>query len=459
MTSAPAQIRSLRRPARTVSEHVTRTLALGVPVMLGRAGLLIAITVALVTVGHAGPNDQAYFAAGFALHMLVLVIGMGLVAGVTVLSAQASGAGNAQHCGRIWRLGLLLAAACGIGAAVLLLWGGAILRLAGQSDDVALHGGEVIKALAPGIPAILMFIATSSFLESIGRPRPGMVVSLAANVVNVALCWIFVFGKFGLPPMGASGAALALTVTRWCMLAAIIFYALTLPERDHYGVRVPLAGHYHGIGTLLRIGTPLALAMGIESVAFTATTMFAGWLGNDALAAYQDAINVNAFVFMLALGLQTATSVRVADAVGRNDQAGLRIAGWVGAGLNIGLLAVVGVAIWFSRNAIAAAFTSNPVVHAQLVSALGLVALISIVDGLQAVLIGATRGVADTVVPTVLQGVSFWVIMVPLNYYLSITAGFGIDGLFFGIGMSVLTASLFLAVRFAMLTRRHILPI
>src|SRR5689334_18366334 len=234
MTAVTARARPLQPPARTLTEHVTRTFALALPVMFGRAGLLMAITVALVVVGHAGPNDQAYFAAGFALHMLVLVIGMGLVAGVTVLSAQASGAGNAQHCGRIWRLGLLLAAACGTVAAVLLLWGGAILRLAGQSDDVALHGGEVIRALAPGIPAILMFIATSSFLESIGRPRPGMVVSLAANLVNVALCWIFVFGEFGLPPMGASGAGLALTVTRWCMLAAIIFYALALPERDYY---------------------------------------------------------------------------------------------------------------------------------------------------------------------------------------------------------------------------------
>ena len=459
MTTAPARARPLRPPARTLSGHVTRTFALALPVMFGRAGLLIAITVALVVVGHAGPNDQAYFAAGFAPHMLVLVFGMGLVAGVTVLSAQANGAGNAQQCGRIWRLGLLLAAACGIGAAGLLLWGRAILQLAGQSDDIVFHGGEVIWAFAPGMPAILMFIATSSFLESIGRPRPGMIVSLAANLVNLALCWIFVFGKFGLPAMGASGAAVALTVTRWCMLAAIIGYTLVLPEGDCYGVRAPLTGHYHIVGTLLRIGTPMALAMGVESVAFTATTMFAGWLGIDALAAYQDAINVNAFVFMLALGLQTATSVRVADSVGRNDQIGVRVAGWVGAGLNVGLLAAVGIVIWFSRDAVAAIFTGNPMVHESLVSALGLVAVISIADGLQAVLIGATRGVADTVVPTVLQGVSFWVIMVPLNYYLGITAGFGINGLFLGIGISVLAASLFLAMRFALLTQRHIRPV
>ena len=97
--------------------------------------------------------------------------------------------------------------------------------------------------------------------------------------------------------------------------------------------------------------------------------------------------------------------------------------------------------------------------HAALASALGLVAIISICDGLQAVLIGATRGVGDTVVPTVLQGISFWVIMVPLNLYLGVHLGLGVNGLFYGIGISVLCASLFLAIRFRMQTRRHILPL
>ena len=458
MTIEPARTLLLRPSTHTLSEHVTRTFALAVPVMFGRAGLLIMITVAMIMVGHAGSHDQAYFAAGFAPHMLVLVLGMGVVASVTVLSAQANGAGNAQQCGRIWRLGLMLAATCGGSASIAMLWGRGILRLAGQSNDIALHGGEVIWMFAPGIPAILMFIATSSFLESIGRPRPGMIVSLAANLVNFVLCWVLVFGKLGVPAMGAPGAALAISGTRWCMLAAIIAYALALPGREHYGVRAPLAGHYHTIGKLLRVGTPLALALGIEAVAFTACTMFAGWLGNDALAAYQDAINVNAFVFMLALGLQTATSVRVAIAVGQNDQAGLRAAGWVGAGLNVGLLAAIGVVIWLGRNAIASVFTNNPAVHLLLVSALSLVAVISIADGLQAVLMGATRGIGDTVIPTILQGISFWLIMVPLTYHLSTDTPIGVNGLFLGIGISVLAASLFLAIRFLMRTQRHIRP-
>src|SRR5262249_25280786 len=138
---------------------------------------------------------------------------------------------------------------------------------------------------------------------------------------------------------------------------------------------------------------------------------------------------------------------------------GLRAAGWVGAGLNIVLLAVVGVVIWFSRNAIAGIFTDNPAVQQPLQSALSLVAIVCVADGLQAVLVGATRGAADTVLPTVLQGIYFCVIIVPLTYYLSIASGLGVNCLYVGIGISVLVASLFLAIRFAVLTRHHIRPV
>src|SRR3954447_16311181 len=129
-------------PAHTWSEHAMRTFRLALPVMLGRAGLLVMITVAMVMVGHAGPNDQAYFAAGFSPHMLVLVFGIGAVAGVTVLSAQADGARNPQQCGRIWRLGLVMATLYGGAVSLAMLWGEAILHAVGQSDDIARHGGE-----------------------------------------------------------------------------------------------------------------------------------------------------------------------------------------------------------------------------------------------------------------------------------------------------------------------------
>jgi MATE family multidrug resistance protein len=458
MTTAPARAIPARPPATTIGEHVARTLALAVPVMLARCGLVIMISVGIIMAGHAGPYEQAYIAAAMPIHMVVIVIGIGLMLGVSVLSAQADGAGRPGDCGRIWRLGMIVGGLLGVAFSLLMLWGQSLLTLFGMEAGLAAGGGRVLWLYAIGLPPMVMYVATSSFLESVGRPAPGMYVSLLANVLNLPLCWIFVFGKFGAPAMGAEGAALALSATRWCMLAAIVGLVARLPQGDRYGVRAPLGEYWPTVKKLFRVGGPLALATGLEAVAFAATQTFASWMGPEPVAVFQDALNLNALVFMLAIGVATGTSVRVANAVGRGDQASIRMAGWVGPGLVVAITGVVavGIAVWAEE--IAALYTGNPAVRTILVPVLLIVAWVSVLDGLQAVLMGSTRGTADTVVPTLLQAVSFWVIMVPLTFG-AYSLGLGVAGLFYGIGIAVAAASLFLAVRFHMLTRRHILPV
>jgi MATE family multidrug resistance protein len=458
MTTAPARAIPARPPATTLGEHVARTLALAVPVMLARCGLVIMISVGIIMAGHAGPYEQAYIAAAMPIHMVVIVIGIGLMLGVSVLSAQADGAGRPAECGRIWRLGTIVGGLLGVGFSLLMLWGQSLLGLFGMEADLAAGGGRVLWLYAIGLPPMVMYVATSSFLESIGRPAPGMYVSLLANVLNLPLCWIFVFGELGAPAMGAEGAALALSVTRWCMLAAIVGLVARLPQGDRYGVRAPLGDYLPTVKKLFRVGGPLALATGLEAVAFAATQTFASWMGPEPVAVFQDALNLNALVFMLAIGVATGTSVRVANAVGRGDQTGIRMAGWVGPGLVVAITGVVAIGIALWPEGIAALYTANPAVRTILVPVLLIVAWVSVLDGLQAVLMGATRGTADTVVPTVLQAISFWAIMVPLTYG-AYALDHGVTGLFYGIGIAVAAASLFLAVRFHMLTQRHILPV
>lgn len=458
MTSAPPTIIA-RAPAMTLGQHVRRTLALATPVMVARSGLVIMISVGIIMAGHAGPHEQAYLGAAMPTHMTVLVICIGLMMGVSVLSAQADGAGRTSDCGRIWRLGMIVGGLLGAAFAVVMLWGQSLLHLFGLSPDLAAGGGRVLRMWAIGLPPMVMFVATSAFLESIGRPAPGMHVTLLANLLHLPLCWILVYGEFGMPAMGAEGAALALSATRWGMLAAIVGLVARLPRREHYGVYAPLGDYLPTVKKLFRIGGPLAIATGLEATAFATTQTFAAWLGPEPVAVFQDALNLNALVFMLAIGLATATSVRVANAVGRDDQAGIKAAGWVGTGLVLAVTGVVGIAIALAPEPIAALYTSNEDVRALLIPVLLIVAWVSIVDGVQAVLMGATRGTADTVVPTALQAISFWGIMVPLNYTLGIGHGLGVEGLFYGIGVSVVAAGLFLAVRFLMLTRRHIRPV
>jgi MATE family multidrug resistance protein len=326
----------------------------------------------------------------------------------------------------------------------------------GQTADMAAGGGAALHAFAPGMPAILLYLATSFLLEGIGRPRAGMVIALLANLPNAALNWVLIAGHLGLPAMGAAGAAAATSITRWGMVAALVGYALTMRGRQRYALTHDVAVTRRTIGRLMRLGTPLAIATGLESGSFTMLATFAGWLGTTPMAAYQACINVVSFAFMLAIGLSTATSVRAANAVGRGDRAGLALAGWLGMALaGVLMLTVAALVVW-QRGPIGGLYTAEPAVLAIVRPGLLLVAAVLIFDGLQATLMGAHRGAADVLVPTAMQGTAFWIIGVPAAYTLGVAGDHGVHGLLAGLLIAMLAASTFLTLRFRWLSRQRV---
>lgn len=438
-----------RPEALGILEHALQTLRLAVPVMFARAGLVILITVDTVMTGAAGGNTLAYYGASLAPHITMLTVGIGLLTGTVVYVAQMAGAGRPAECGRIWRRALAIAATLGTVYLVLLLFGREILRLLGQHPDVVEEGGRALVLFGPGMPAMLMYVATSFFLEGIGRPKPGMVITLSANLVNAVLNWAMIFGHLGLPAMGAAGATLATSITRWWMFATILVYVLTMRDRRHYGVTGVAPGRPAvGVGQLMKLGVPFALAIGIETSTFSGMAALAGIVSVAALAAYQVALNYMALVYMLALGLATATAIRVANAVGRRDAVGLRRAGWVGTGLVAALMLTVGIATWIGREGIALAYTQDPAVVALAAAALAIAALITLLDGTQGVLIGALRGASDALVPTLIYGLSFWLVSLPIAWWFGVRLGVGVPALMWSLFAGLAVATLLLAWRF-----------
>jgi hypothetical protein len=234
-------------------EHVLRTLRLAGPVMLARAGLLVMVSVDTIMCGRVAARELAFYGIALAPHLAFLLVGIGLLMGTVVITAQTDGAGRPAECGRIWRLGLVDAAACGSLFALLLLPGEAILLALGQAPEISRGGGAVLVMFALGMPPILMFSATTFFLEGIGRSTPGMVVMAIANVVNFGLNYALMFEPWQL---GATGAALATSITRWVMFLALAGYVLAMRERDRYGVRAKMTGHWHLQRKLARLGWP-----------------------------------------------------------------------------------------------------------------------------------------------------------------------------------------------------------
>jgi len=450
----PIPTRTSRPPASNLGEHVRRTLGIAVPVMFARMGILLLVTVDTAMTGRAGVDELAWYALAMAPQIPMMLFGIGMLMGTLVLCAQAIGGAREADSGRIWRVSLVHALVLGLIFAVTCTAGEAILLLARQAPELARGGGGVLAMFALGLPPMLMHAATSFFLEASGRTTPGMLVMLLANLLNVALNWVFIYGNLGASAMGAEGAALATTLVRWFMFAALAGYALLALDRRRFGMTGPIPAVRALSRRLRRFGYPMGLAHALESAAFASMTLFAGLLGSSQVAGFQVAFNLVAMVFMCAIGIAAAASIRVANAVGRGDITGVRVAGWVAAALAGLLLACIGLVMGSMPEGFARLYSDDPAVLAVAAPCILLAAVAVVPDGLQGVLMGALRGAGDVWPATALYCIAFWGVMVPAGYLLGVVLGGGAPGLVVAMFLGTLCASVLLGLRFRRMCRR-----
>ena len=447
---------SLANRPHTLRTHLRETLRLAVPVMLARLGVLTIVTMDTAMSGHASGDDLAWYAVAIAPQIPLLLVGIGLLMGTIVMTAQAVGGGHPERCGAIWRTALAHAAVAGTVMAIACAFGESFLLATGQPEDIAAGGGRVLTMLGFGMPAMLLYVATSFFLEAIGRPVPGMVIIIVANVVNVGLNWLLIFGHAGFPAMGAEGAAVASSIVRWCMFAAAALYVLLFVSRRRFGIGAA-ADPAERLGPRMRrIGLPMGIAHGLEASAFAVMTLFAGLLGAAEVGGYSIPMNLLALAFMGGIGLSTAASVRVGNAVGRGDRAGVRWAGWVAVGVAVVYLAVVAVVLCLVPDGLAGLYTTDAAVLAIAVPAIVVSAIAAIPDGVQGVLMGALRGASDVWPATVLYVFAFWMVMVPLGYWLAVSRAMGATGLMTAVVAGATVAALLLGWRFRIVSARAV---
>ena len=437
----------------TVSRHVQDLVRLAGPVILSRAGLMIMMVVDAIMVGRFSTQELAYQAIGLAPLMFVMVTSFGLLMGTLVRTAYNVGAGTPENCGSVWQRSLgyaLVISAIGFTASC---FGTEFLVLTGQEPDIAEGGGEVILILGYSIPFMLVFITSAFFLDGLKRPKPGMYLMIAANILNIAFNWVLVFGNLGLPAMGAIGSAWASFGVRVFSAIVIVLYIWNLRDRDLLRIRKRSARTWSSWAHQRRIGYSAGLSNGIESAAFSAMSIFAGLLGALPLAAFSVAFNNLALVFMIALGIGTATSVCVGNAHGRRDTRDMAYAGWTGLGLTVLVMALLGLPLILIPDLIASIFSTDLNLISAAAPLIAFLFFVLIADGSQTVMAHALRGRSETWVPAALHVVSYLVIMIPSGWLLSNSLGRGAIGLFEGILIASLVSVSLLSARFWWLCR------
>ena len=430
-------------------------LTLAAPVVASRLGIMAMGLVDTLVTGRYSAVELGFLALAWAPTGVVLTTAIGLLQGVQVLTSQAIGAGRASATGAVLRRGLVYAFWVG-GIAALVLAGVGPLLLAHLGIDPALVGGAspVLRVLALSLPPIMLADAGIFWLEAHGRATPGTIAMWAANVVNLGVNLWLVPGHSGFAVAGAAASAWSTALSRVALMLFTGVAIVVWPAARGFGIYARPPREAGAAAALRRVGYAASLSYAVESSAFSAMTVIASWLGAAAVASWAIVLNLMALVFMVPLGLATATAVLVGRAYGARDTVGVRRAGVLGFGTALAVTLVISLGIGLGAGPLAAAYTHDAGVQAATAAALVLSAwLFFATDALQVVAAQSLRARGDIWVPTATHTLSYVLVLVPAGYLAAIPLGLGVRGIVWGtIVASALSAGLLLG-RFFWLSR------
>jgi len=441
--------------AHPVRDDLIQLLKLAGPLVPARVGIMVMGFTDAVVVGRYSAVQLGYHALGWAVTSAVIGLSLGLLSGVQVMASRAIGEGRPKEAGAALRRGLSYALWIGfVSAAVMVLGGPFLLHHLGLARDLADGATRPLVVLAVSMPLFMLSVAASSWLEGLKRPVPPLVIMWIANLVNLAVDLVLVPGAFGLPAFGAVGGALATLSARGVIAVGNLVYIWRMKDARELGVfdkppRDPVREREQR-----RVGYGAGASSFFESLAFSGMNVVAGWISGLAVAAWAVVLNVVAVVFMIPLGLATATAVQVARAHGAQDEAGIDRAALVGYGVTAAFAAVATVVVVAFARPIALVYTSDPTTVAMATAAMLLTASFIIPDALQVVVAQSLRARGDVLAPTITHMMSYLLIMLPGAWWLAIHQHMGLQGIAWASVVATFAAAGLLLGRFWMLARR-----
>jgi MATE family multidrug resistance protein len=395
-------------------------LRLAYPIILSQIAQVLMGLVDAVMAGHAGATELAIVSLGVALWIPVFLGLMSVVQAVSPVIAHHFGAGDVGAVARDARQGVWLAAMVSLVPLALLPWARDLLVFAGIAPLLADRSTVFLWGITLGLPAALIYRSLAFYSASINQTRPIMVLSFVGLATNAVLNWILIYGHFGFPAMGGAGCGWATGIGMWVALIAMIAWtACASAYRPYFLWRSWTLPDWDAQKRLLRIGLPMGGAALAEVAAFSSIAVLVGRFGEVQIAAHQVALNFASLVFMLPMGLSSALTIRVGQALGAGDAVAARQIAWFGLGLGMLIAAFMIGPIILLRHEVAAVYSNDIDVRTLSANLLLFSAFWQLFDAAQVSAIGALRGYKITVMPMVLMLIAFWVIGVPSGTWLA----------------------------------------
>jgi MATE family multidrug resistance protein len=420
---------------------------LAMPVVVAEIGWIAMGLVDTLMVGPLGPEAIGAVGVGSAIFMGVVIFAMGLLLGLDTLVAHAYGAARVDECHRWLVHGIVLSLTVSAPITFLLMMLSRGLEAWGLAPSVLVLTQPYLEIVLWSVLPLLLYASFRRYLQGMGVVRPVMVALITANLTNVFVNWVLIYGHLGFPAMGVPGSAWATALSRVVMAG----YLLGVIAYREHGRRpglfeTSLAIDWSWMRRLLFLGVPAASQITLEVGVFAASTALAGRLAPVALAAHQIAIHIAALSFMVPLGIASAGAVRVGHAIGRRDIGAAERAGWTALMLGAGFMACTAAAFLIMPRVLLGAFTRDQSVLTLGASLLAVAAVFQLFDGIQGVATGVLRGLGDTRTPMVWNLVGHWFVGLPTGYMLCFVLGIGVVGLWWGLSIGLIICGVVLLI-------------
>jgi len=426
-----------------------RNLNLAFPVVLSQIGQVTVHLVDNMMVGHVGTTELA--AASFAnnVFMIGMYFGMGLTYGITPLVGKAFSKGSLKEVVILLKNGTFTHLASALILSAIMFGTYFILPLLGQPEEVLKMTKPYYLLLCFSYLPFMLFFSFKQFFEGLGNTKMAMQITLTANIVNVVVNYILIFGKLGFPEMGLNGAGIGTLISRLLMPALFVLFVFKRTRYKRYFILAhKQLFSIEKIINVLKIGIPIGFQIIVEVIAFGIGAVMMGWLGETELAAHQVALGLASFTYMISLGVSQANTIRVSHQLGVKDYKSLKMAAMASTHLVLMFMLLMGVLFVVGRNYLPLMFTIDMSVVRISAGLLIVAAIFQLFDGLQVVMLSTLRGMADVKLPMYMAIFAYLFIGIPTSYILTFIYSTGPQGIWFGYLVGLGSAGILFYFRF-----------
>ncbi|UKT65518.1 MATE family efflux transporter [Pedobacter mucosus] len=431
--------------------YYKENLHLALPIVGSQIGHTLVQMADSVIVGHFTDTTQlAAVSLVNSIFILILVIGLGISYGLTPLIAQENGRGNFVECGKLLSNSLIINILIGIVLYASVNFGVfLVIDHLDQTPAVVKYAKPYLGLLSISIIPLLIFQTFKQFAEGLGFTKQAMYISLWGNVINIILGIVFVKGMFGIVAMGVSGVGWSTLIDRVLMAIVMAVYVLRSQNFKKYltNFKASLIDKIRA-RKIIKIGAPVAMQYSFEISAFSGAAILIGTIGAVEQAAHQIAISLAAMTYMIASGVASAATIKTGNNYGKNNFDDLRKSAIASYHVILLFMSCTAILFVLANNIMPFLYTDDLKVVPIAAQLLIIAGFFQLFDGTQVVGLGILRGLGDVNIPTFITFLAYWVVGIPVGYFLGFHFGFGVNGIWYGLTFGLLTASILLFFRF-----------